>query len=388
MATKREQIVVDIGGDAKALMKEFDLTKRQAQKWVHDVSNSISKGELPESWQKYSKNASAALHEIQRAAETIGTKLTRSIGKAAAGFVAWSFAKKIIGEVNKALDEAATKIDKFNDKIDAAGFKDKRDKAAVASLPESVQREILAAQFEKTTLLDGIKLKAAQAAARAWTAGRVWAGVLRTGSFDESMQNVLGGQKELWNGMKAAQAEKDLIATKKVQEDAAAEEAKRRSAIIAARREHDHDVLKSFGVYEEKMRERNAKRIEKENALLAQQKALRESLPMLKARAEFGLGKAIHDEFLPTLDELATNGLYRNEAQRLQFLQSDTKDAILWNDQRGIGRNVEEIQSIRDRLTKAGVFKDPNAALINEFKVLTDPIRATGILPVQVELAK
>jgi len=73
-------------------------------------------------------------------------------------------------------------------------------------------------------------------------------------------------------------------------------------------------------------------------------------------------------EFLPTLDELSQTGIYRKDASRLNWLMQDAKDAALWGDKRGRGQDLSEIQSIRSKLSAAGVYEDPNQSLIEEIK--------------------
>ncbi len=91
-----------------------------------------------------------------------------------------------------------------------------------------------------------------------------------------------------------------------------------------------------------------------------------------------------NSEFMPTLSELAEKGIYQREAQRLQWLEQDAKDAMLFGDKSGFKRDTEEIQSIRDRLSKAGVFNDPNKSIVDELEKLTKPVSEGKGLPVSL----
>lgn len=103
-------------------------------------------------------------------------------------------------------------------------------------------------------------------------------------------------------------------------------------------------------------------------------------------------------EFLPTLQELAGSGTFFRgrpmvgrsffqqgpfaaDAQRLLFLQEDAKQAAIFGNTGRRQSNLKEIQSIRDRLTAAGVFEDPNSALIKRI----DELQTEG-MPVTVRL--
>ncbi len=79
---------------------------------------------------------------------------------------------------------------------------------------------------------------------------------------------------------------------------------------------------------------------------------------------------SLNSEFLPTLDELSTRGIFQRDAQRLLFLQRDAHDAALFGHQQGRQLDLREIQDIRTRLSRAGAYEDPNQGVIDEIKKL------------------
>lgn len=112
------------------------------------------------------------------------------------------------------------------------------------------------------------------------------------------------------------------------------------------------------------------------------------------------LADARGGEFLPTLHELATSGRwmpgrplvsrggfvsgpFARDAQRLEFLEGDAKDSATFGDKDRRARDLKEIQSIRDRLRRAGVYQDPNQSLIDRIDKLQDE----G-MPVDVKVAE
>lgn len=97
-------------------------------------------------------------------------------------------------------------------------------------------------------------------------------------------------------------------------------------------------------------------------------------------------------EFTPTLTELAQSGYwvgrgrhrrwiggyYSNEANREINLEQEIKNDVLWG--RGIDPEKRaRLQSIRDDLTKAGVYSDPNKGTFDEIKKLTAMITPAGL---------
>jgi len=83
------------------------------------------------------------------------------------------------------------------------------------------------------------------------------------------------------------------------------------------------------------------------------------------------LSASRNSEFLPTVEELANTGIYQQDAQRLQWLEADAKDAALFGDKRGRANDLAEIQSIRSRLSAAGVYQDPNQGTIDAINDLS-----------------
>ncbi len=71
---------------------------------------------------------------------------------------------------------------------------------------------------------------------------------------------------------------------------------------------------------------------------------------------------------MPTLDELASRGIYRRDASRLQFLQRDVVLAKQLGNNDFAANEMQQIQTIRDRLSRAGVYQDPNQTIIDELK--------------------
>lgn len=399
MATKREQIVVDIGGDAKLLMKEFDISKNAAQKWVREVAKSITQGEMPEAWKKFaweSKNL-ATLNEKNAEAthkswKKWGGETGKEIAKIGKAFVA-AFA---VNQVVRSLQEVSKELGDLDAQLNSSAYLKLQRQNQLANLSNSDKENILAGNAQMESASGGIKNKLGVAAGLfAFGGGAVSENFKEFGRTMNPATLLFGwGQASV----KAAEAQKEIVLGIKIASaQAAADEENKKKAVESekrlaqeqkARQDFNELRTKNFAEYEEKMRKRNTEMMKQQNELLEKQSKLKQMIATARSDYSGKLGQNIHDEFLPTLDELATTGRYTAEAKRLQFLQSDTKDAILWNDQSSMTRNIDEIQSIRDKLTKAGVFKDPNQALINEFKMLTDPIRATGKLPVQVELDK
>jgi len=89
------------------------------------------------------------------------------------------------------------------------------------------------------------------------------------------------------------------------------------------------------------------------------------------AQKKRDLSASRNSEFLPTVEELANTGIYQQEAQRLQWLEADAKDAALFGDKRGRANDLAEIQSIRSRLSAAGVYQDPNQGTIDAIDSLS-----------------
>jgi len=398
MATKREQIIVDIGGDAAKLLKEFNVSKQAANSWARETAKELTQGALPEAWKRYTGNIKEAANKTEEAAQRThnswkkwGGETGKEIAKIGKAFVA-AFA---VNQVVSSLKEVSKELGDLDAQFNSSAFLKQQRQAQLAGLSASDRENILAGNAQVESAKGGMSNYLAKGAGLFAFAGGTVSETLKEFSRTKDPGTLLFGwgnasvkaaeaQKEIVNGIRVAslQAQLDEDNKKKTIEDQ-----KRQAAELKARKDFDELRTKNFAEYEEKMRKRNADLIEKQNKLLEKQRDLKQQIAARKTAIEFSLGQNIHDELLPTLDELATTGMYRNQAQRLQFLQADTKDAILWNDQQSIGRNIEEIGSIRDQLTKAGVYKNPNQELINEFKTLTDPIRATGKLPVQVELA-
>jgi hypothetical protein len=98
-----------------------------------------------------------------------------------------------------------------------------------------------------------------------------------------------------------------------------------------------------------------------------------------------GLMRKKEDEFNPSLDEMAdTSNPYNRVAWQLrQNMQWAHFDKLHGNTDAFQG-DLQRIQSLRDTLTKAGVYNDPNRALIDEMNALWNPSENGG--GVQVKL--
>lgn len=84
---------------------------------------------------------------------------------------------------------------------------------------------------------------------------------------------------------------------------------------------------------------------------------------------------SLGNEFMPTLGELVSaGGPYAQDARRAQFLESDIRLAkAKGNDEFATGE-MNELQDIRGRLSKAGVYNDPNKAIVDEIAKLSKEI--------------
>jgi hypothetical protein len=97
--------------------------------------------------------------------------------------------------------------------------------------------------------------------------------------------------------------------------------------------------------------------------------------------------------YLPTLEELAnSSGPFKQQAQQLQFLEADAKDALIYNDKKGFKQDVTQIDQLKKSLSDAGVMtpddrfesmdnnlgdlKDHMAELLEKAK--TDGIKVNG----------
>jgi hypothetical protein len=91
------------------------------------------------------------------------------------------------------------------------------------------------------------------------------------------------------------------------------------------------------------------------------------------------------DEFNPSLDQMAdTNNPYNKTAWQLRQNMEWAKFDKLHGNKDAFAGDLERIQSLRDTLTKAGVYEDPNRALIDELSALLNPDENGGGLPVQL----
>jgi hypothetical protein len=391
MATRREDIIVSLGGDSKNLLKELNMSRQAGATWARQISQDLTQGHLPTAWKSYNSNVRAALREVDQAgketAKNFGDRMVTSLKRTAGAALGLGLILKTIRMINQAFDETAAKIDKFNDKIDAAGYRDRKDRDDVSKISEDDQQKIVTAQFQKTGLLDMVKLKAAKAAAVATTSGLIFADFLKSGNMDKSTKRVLDEQKAIWEGMKSVQAEKDMAA--------AAQEKLDTEAKLAKLREDSNKIsMDDLKKWREDNRLNTAIETYHLNEQLAARKKITDQIQLqsdIQARMN-GLarqvGTNIMSEFMPGLDDLAREGIFTKDARRAQFLGGDIRRSLQFGNKKRAVDDAFELQSIRERLTKAGVFNDPNKALIDEFKALSDPIKSGKGLPVSVQLAK
>lgn len=234
MATRKEEIIVQLGGDSKALMKELNMTKQKMNAWGREIAKEITTGHIPEAWKGYSTNVKNALKEVdgegQKTSESLSKNMSGAATKIITAFLGFQTVKKVFTEIRDSLKEVSDNIDKFNGKVDVAGYGEKKKKELYGSLSEEDQRDIVSAQFQTTGFFDKIKIQAAKFGALAVTSAQTYAGMLGGKSFEESFSSVRAEQKGIWQGMKAAQVEADL---KKIAEDKTKTEVERAKAKAA-----------------------------------------------------------------------------------------------------------------------------------------------------------
>jgi len=384
MATKREQIIVDIGGDASKLLKEFNVSKQAANSWARETAKELTQGRVPEGWRAYTGNIKEAVNQTKDLGKESGGFFS-SMGKLAGAAVGWGFFKKAIKESYQALVEVAGELAKINKEWNAAPYlKNQRD-SQLKGMARTDRESIIAGNASTQGWWDSIKDKLAVGAGnaalvadilkqKATGTGAAGYGISWADASDRAVKN----QQELVAGIRVAALE---------EEQAAREKTKAEQESIE-RKKLDELRSKNFAEYEKKMRERNERAEKERTGELQKQLALRKEIASKRDALSQRFNTNLRQEFQPTLEELGEAGIYQKDAQRLMFLQGDTRDKARWGNKRGVERNLDEITSIRDRLSKAGVYTDPNQALIDEFKTLTDPVKNKGGLPVKVQLAQ
>jgi hypothetical protein len=229
--TKREDIIVGLGGDSKALLKELNMTRQKANQWGRDIAKEITTGRIPEAWKGYTANVKDALKKVdedgKKTSSSLEQSLTGAATKAIAAFVGFKTVKKVFTEIRDAMKEVSQGIDEFNTKIDAAGYAKQKKKELYSQLSDSEQRDIVTAQFQTTGFFDKIKIQAAKFGALAVTSAQTYAGVAGGKGFEESFQGVRGDQKKIWAGMQIAASEEKL---KKLAEEKAKAEKEQTAA--------------------------------------------------------------------------------------------------------------------------------------------------------------
>lgn len=237
--------------------------------------------------------------------------------------------------------------------------------------------DALKAMVDQVDKLDAEKVKAI-AEAQADLAN-AWQGI--SNFFSSFIGSALQKLYTLINGIKLISKVLGIMAVGWDDFDKAMEE--------SARKQTEADKAAAIAAREAKrMLEVKKKEIDDNKTLLqlaaARKKEEAEIVVSLKAaaKAEAERIKSLRDsagkyltsknqEFLPTLDELANSGIYQRDANRLQYLMGDAKESALWGNKDRRKRDLDEIQSIRQKLSKEGVLVDPNQGVIDQIKELS-----------------
>jgi hypothetical protein len=384
MAIKREQIIVDIGGDAAKLLREFNVSKQAANTWARDTARELTQGRLPEAWRNYTGNIKDAVNQTKDLSKE-STGFFSGIGKLAGAAVGWQVFKKAINEARQALVEVAGELAKINKEWNAAPYLKKQRESELRGINRNDRESIIAGNAATEGWWNGIKDKLAVGAGnaalvadilkqKATGTGAAGYGISWADASDRAVKN----QQELISGIRIASLEEEQAARDKAKAEKEAIERKKLDELRA----------KNFAEYENRMRERNQRAEKERTEEFKKQLELRKEIANQKTSLGMRFNANLRQEFQPTLEELGEAGIFKQDAQRLMFLQNDTRDKARWGNKAGVERNLDEITSIRSRLSKAGVYTDPNQALIDEFRLLTDPVKNKGGLPVKVQLAK
>lgn len=214
MATIREEVVINLGGDAKGLMKELNLTKQQVNKWARDIANEIKTGSIPESWNKFSDNAKKALSQVNDSAKDTGKTVEDRIGgaavKAIAAFMGFNAVKRIFREISQDLKEVSEGIEKFGEKASVSGYLEQQArKKYKAILPED-QKEIAAGAAQASNFWTQAKIEMADLGALFVSSVATYANMFKHGeSFGSARQRQRGKQAEIWGEMKALKLQED-----------------------------------------------------------------------------------------------------------------------------------------------------------------------------------
>lgn len=389
MARREEDIIVKLGGDSKALLKDLNMSRQAVNAWGREIAKDIKDGHIPQAWKNVSETVRRFNAQTGEQTHTSwkkwGGETGKEIAKIGKAFVA-AFA---VREVIASLKDVSAELDALYANIDAKAYqKAVRDKQ-LAGISRPDQEGILAGQSQVDTAAGGFKNWMAKAAGLyAFAAGTVSRNIKDTLAtsdpgrllfgWGEASQKAAAAQSQIVEGMRIAaqQAAIDEDAKKKLVENE-----KKQQQILKDRQE----LMKEFARHDAESHrtaladlKRQTEELQKQAAVIAATAAKRHDLKR-------NLGQSLQDEFSPTLEELSTTGIYTQEASRALWLQQDIKDAMLWGDKKGQVDDMLELQGIREKLSKAGVYKDPNQGIIDELKRLTDPATVGAGLKVQIK---
>ena len=389
MARREEEIIVKLGGDSKALLKDLNMSRQAVNAWGREIAKDIKDGHIPQAWKNVSETVRRFNAQTGEQTHTSwkkwGGETGKEIAKIGKAFVA-AFA---VREVIASLKDVSAELDALYANIDAKAYqKAVRDKQ-LAGISRPDQEGILAGQSQVDTAAGGFKNWMAKAAGLyAFAAGTVSRNIKDTLAtsdpgrllfgWGEASQKAAAAQSQIVEGMRIAaqQAAIDEDAKKKLVENE-----KKQQQILKDRQE----LMKEFARHDAESHrtaladlKRQTEELQKQAAVIAATAAKRHDLKR-------NLGQSLQDEFSPTLEELSTTGIYTQEASRALWLQQDIKDAMLWGDKKGQVDDMLELQGIREKLSKAGVYKDPNKGIIDELKRLTDPATVGAGLKVQIK---
>lgn len=389
MARREEEIIVKLGGDSKALLKDLNMSRQAVNAWGREIAKDIKDGHIPQAWKNVSETVRRFNAQTGEQTHTSwkkwGGETGKEIAKIGKAFVA-AFA---VREVIASLKDVSAELDALYANIDAKAYqKAVRDKQ-LAGISRPDQEGILAGQSQVDTAAGGFKNWMAKAAGLyAFAAGTVSRNIKDTLAtsdpgrllfgWGEASQKAAAAQSQIVEGMRIAaqQAAIDEDAKKKLVENE-----KKQQQILKDRQE----LMKEFARHDAESHrtaladlKRQTEELQKQAAVIAATAAKRHDLKR-------NLGQSLQDEFSPTLEELSTTGIYTQEASRALWLQQDIKDAMLWGDKKGQVDDMLELQGIREKLSKAGVYKDPNQGIIDELKRLTDPATVGAGLKVQIK---
>lgn len=245
---RREEIVVELGGDSKKLMKELNMSKQGVIQMGRDIAKELTTGRIPDAWKSYSTNVKAALAQIDSAGKDTSQKFSdRMIAaakKGTAAFLGFAAVKKVFTEINQAMEEVTKNISEFSTTIDASEFMKQQKGKKYNAIGESEQRDIVTAQAQKEGMFEVLKIWMAKAGAGSFTIGKAIAGMFGGGglaktptdigmskgiqlasptafltdlaakrvlgkSFFESLGDVKAEQKGIWMEMKALKLKQD-----------------------------------------------------------------------------------------------------------------------------------------------------------------------------------